>query len=234
MNLPLKPIALAMLLAAAELAGVAGAQASNVPAVRVVRVTYAASGYPVSEEPQRHFTDAVAAYAKKDYKSAAADIRQATEYLRLEAGRATGEAKRELDRSIAELDRLAASVQKGAVKDEHSMAKDFAEADRALALEHRSKAAEAWARKEYRKAGHELQAAASALDSAAAWTGGEAKTLVSRTVAHTRTLGDKLASGATWTRDEVAKAFESLDRSLDALGGKVGSTKKPPPTVAGG
>ena len=34
--------------------------------------------YPVSEEPQRHFTDAVAAYAKKDYQAAATDIRMET------------------------------------------------------------------------------------------------------------------------------------------------------------
>jgi len=82
--------------------------------------------YPVNEEPQRHFTDAVAAYAKKDYKAAAADIRKATGYLRLEAGRATGETKQKLDSSVAELDTLAASVEKGLVQDKQSMAIAFA------------------------------------------------------------------------------------------------------------
>jgi hypothetical protein len=180
MNLAHKPIALAMLVAATYLAGPARVQASNVPAAPLVRVTYVANRNAASEEPQRHFTDAVAAYAKRDYESAAADIRQATEYLRLEAARASGGAKRELDRSIAELDRLAASVRKGAVKDERSMAKDFAKANRALALEHRSKAAEAW------------------------------------------------------TRKEAGKGFESLDRSLNALGPKVGAPTKAQSTVAGG
>jgi len=41
-----------------------------------------------------------------------------------------------------------------------------------------------------------------------------------------RLQGDKLASGATWTRDEVAKGFESLGNSINALGQKIGSSKK--------
>ena len=185
--------------------------------------------YPVSGEPQRHFTDAAAAYAKKDYKSAATDIRKATGYLRLEAGRATGDAKQELDSSVAQLDTLAASVENGAVTDEQSMDKAFAKADHALALEHRSKAAESWARKEYDEAGYELKAAAQGLESAAGWAGGEAQAGASATVADTRALGDKLASGATWTRDEVTKDFESLRNSINALGQKIGGTKKASP-----
>ena len=192
-------------------------------------ITDVAIWYPISEEPQRHFTDAVEAYAKKDYKAAAADIRKATSYLRLESGRAAGETKQELESSVVQLDTLAASVEKGAVKDAQSMAKVFAKANHALALEHRSKAVESWARKEYNKTGYELKAAAHGLESAAGWVDGEVKAGASATVADTRVLGDKLASGATWTRDEVAKGFESLGNSINALGEKIGSTKKASP-----
>lgn len=181
--------------------------------------------YPVSEEPQRHFMDAAAAYAKNDLRVATADIRMANSCLRLEAGRAAGKAKQELDSSVAQLDGLAASVEKGAVKGEQSMDKAFAKADHALALEHRSKAAESWARKDYDKAGYELKAAAHGLESAAGWAGGETKAGASATVADARALGDKLASGATWTRDEVAKGFESLGNGINALGRKIGGTK---------
>jgi hypothetical protein len=192
-------------------------------------VTDVATWYPVSEEPQRHWTDAAAAYAKKDYKAAATDIRKATSYLRLEASRATGEAKQELDSSVARLDTLAASVEKGAAKDEQAMAKAFARADHALALQHRSKASESWARKEYDKAGYELKAAAHGLESAAGWVGGEAKAGASATVADARALGDKLAAGASWTSDEVAKGFDSLGSGINALGQKIGGTKKASP-----
>jgi hypothetical protein len=52
-------------------------------------------------------------------------------------------------------------------------------------------------------------------------------------VADTRALGEKLASGAAWTRDEVGKGFESLRNSINALGQKIGSTKKASPFKVG-
>jgi hypothetical protein len=196
-------------------------------------VTDVTTWYPVSEEPQRQFTDAVAAYARKDYKAAAADIRKATSYLRLEASRATGDAKQELDSSIAQLAKLAIPVEKGEVTDEQSLTKAFAKANHALALEHRSRAAGSWVRKEYDKAGYELKAAAHGLESAAGWFGGEAKAGASATVADTRALGDKLAVGGIWTRDEVAKGFESLGNGINTLGEKIGNTKKASPFDVG-
>lgn len=189
-------------------------------------ITDVTTWYPVSEEPQHHFTDAIAAFARKDYKAVAGDIRKATSYLRLEAGRASGEARQALENSVSQLDTLAASAEKGAIKDEQSMARVFAKADHALALAHRSKAAESWAHKAYDKAGYELKAAAHGLESAASWTAGKAKANASATVAATRALGDKLASGANWTRDEVAKGFEALGDSINALGQEIGTTQK--------
>jgi len=177
--------------------------------------------YPVTDEPQRHFTNAVADYARRDYNATATEIRKATSYVRLEAGRATGEPKQELDRSVAQLDALAMSVEKGAVKDEHVMANVFAHADHALAVEHRAKATESWTRKDYDKFGYELKAAASGLESAAGWTGDEAKAAASATVAEARALGEKLASRSAWTRDEIAKGFAALDHSIDELGRKI-------------
>ena len=52
----------------------------------------------------------------------------------------------------------------------------------------------------------------------------EAKAGAAATVADTKALGDKLASGGTWTRDEIAKGFEALGRSLNALGQEIGGT----------
>lgn len=42
----------------------------------------------------------------------------------------------------------------------------------------------------------------------------------------TKALGDKLASGVAWTREEVAKGFEALGNAINALGQKIGSSKK--------
>ncbi|MEP7153888.1 MAG: hypothetical protein ABI856_19460, partial [Nitrospira sp.] len=121
-------------------------------------VTDVTTWYPVSEEPQRHFGSAIEAYAKKDYQAAATEIRKATSYVRLEAGRATGDAKQALQSSVAELDTLAASVEKDALKDATALEKAFTHSNYALAVAHRVKAAESWVRQEHGKAGDELKA----------------------------------------------------------------------------
>ena len=196
-------------------------------------VTDVATWYPVTGEPQRHFGSAVEAYVKKDYKSAATEIRKAIGFMRLEAGRVTGDSKQALDNSVTELDKLAASVEKGAVKDEKRMDQAFAKADHALALADRSEAAESWARKEYDKAGYELKAAAHGLESAAGWTGAEAKAGASGAVTDTKALGDKLATGATWTRDEVGRGFDALGHALNELGHKIGAKQEAAPVKSG-
>jgi hypothetical protein len=189
--------------------------------------------YRVSEKPQRHFGSALDAYVKKDYQAAATEIRKATSYVRLEAGRATSEAQQALETSVAELDTLAASLEKETVKDEKTLVTAFTHSNHALALAHRVKAAESWTRKEYDKAGYEFKAAAHGLQSAAGWAGAEAKAGTAAAVAETKALGDKLVSGATWTREEVAKGFESLGNAINALGQKIGSSKKAAPAQVG-
>jgi len=277
MNLALKPVALALLVAASQTVGSASAQSTNAPAAPAVRraasqankVPSVASapgggaieteasferaideaprahiegrwraadvktGYTMREEPQRHFGDAAAAYARKDYRAAATDIRNAAGYLRLEAARATGAGRKELESSVAQLDGLAYRVEKGALKDEHAMTADSAKAEHALALEHRANAIDAWTRKQYHQTGYELKAAAHSLESAAGWMGGEVKASASTTAADTRRLGDKLAFSATWTRDEVAKGFDALGNGIDAVGHEIGDARKASPFDVG-
>ena len=189
-------------------------------------VTDVATRYSLSEEPQRQFTHAMAAYKKNDYKAAAGSIRQATNFVHFEARSATGDVRQALDRSVTELDQLAISMEKGEVSDEKLMEDEFARASHALALEHQSKAAESWSRKEYHQVGDEFRAAAHGLESAAGWAGEEAKAGASAVAADTRAIGEKIASGAAWTRDEVVMGFKSLGNAIDALGQKIGSTAK--------
>jgi len=229
MKLTLKPLTAAVLIASAQLSGVAFAQTTKAPAAPATQAAPAAG----SEEPQQHFGRAVEAFARKDYKASASEIRKATGYMRLEARRVTGNARQELNSSVTELDKLAAAVEKGAVKDEKSMDEDFARANHALALAHRAEAAESWTRKEYNKAGYELKAAARDLESAAGWAGAQAKAGASGTVADTEALGDKLATGATWTRDEVGRGFDVLGRALNELGHKIGAKQRAAPLKPG-
>lgn len=189
--------------------------------------------YPVAEEPQRHFGAAVEAYAKKDYKAAATEVRKAASYVRLEAARAAGDVKKALDTANADLEKTAAALDKGAVKVQKDMEKTFAGANHALALAHRARAAESWARKSYEQVGYELKAAAHGLESGAAWVGNEAKTAASTAAADARAIGDKLASGGIWAKDEIAKGFESLGSGLNRLGQSIGAKSKASPFDAG-
>ena len=185
--------------------------------------------YPVIEEPQRHFTAAAEAFAKKDYKAAAIEVRKAEAYLRLESARATGDARKSLDTATAGLEKAAQALDKGAVKTEKNLDKSFASADHALALAHRAKAAESWARKAYDNAGYELKASAQSLESAATWAGAESKAEASMATADARAVGDKLASGGVWAKDEVTKGFDSLRSAINKLGQSIGAKVKASP-----
>ncbi len=196
-------------------------------------VTDVTGWYPVADEPQRHFGAAVEAFAKKDYKAAATEVRKAAAYVRLESARAVGQAKTGLDAAGAGLEKTAQALDKGAIKAEKDLDTAFANANHALALAHRAKAAESWAHKAYDQAGYELKAAAQGLESAATWTGAEAKSAATTGVTQARSVGDKLASGGVWAKDEVAKGFESLGGALNKLGQAIGSKSKASPFDVG-
>ena len=222
MKLTLKPLMAAALIASAPFSAAVFAHTTKAHATPTEQAESAA----VSAAPQRHFTSAVTAFAKKDYKAAAHEIREAAGNVRKEKNRVSGSVRQELNSSVVELDKLAASVEHGGVKDAKSMDKEFARANHALALAHRAEAAESWTRKEYNKAGYELKASAHDLESAAGWTSQEAKAGASAAVAGTRALGDKLATGAKWTRDEVARGFDVLGHALNELGHEVGEKQQ--------
>ena len=196
-------------------------------------VTDVTTWYPVAEEPQRHFGAAIEAYAKKDYKAAATEVRKAASYVRLEAARAAGDVKKGLDMANADLEKTAAALDKGAVRVQRDMEKTFAGANHALALAHRARAAESWARKSYDQVGYELKAAAHGLESGAGWVSNEAKAATSAATADARAIGDKLASGGVWAKEEIAKGFEALGSGLNKLGQSIGSRNKASPFDVG-
>jgi len=193
----------------------------------------AATWYPVSQEPQRHFGAAIADFARHDSRAAAVEVRKADAYLRLAAARATGGAARALDAASTGLATVAHALDHGTLKSADAMERAFADANHALALAHRARAAQAWARKAYDQAGYELEAAAFSLDSATAWAGTHAQAAARAASADARAVGHKLASGGIWAKDEVAKGFESLRTALDQLGHSIGSKVQASPFDVG-
>lgn len=179
--------------------------------------------YPVTDEPQKHFSAAAAAYARKDYKASAMEIRRSVAYLRLEASRSTGQGKRQLDRSLTGLDRLADAAGSGAVSDDRALDRAFARADHALALAHRERAAKSWSEKKYVEVGYEMKAGAQGLDDAATWIGDRSSAGAHEASIETRRVGDELASGAQATRAEVVNGLSTLGHGIERLGHEIDS-----------
>ncbi|MDO5626626.1 MAG: hypothetical protein Q4G71_18300, partial [Pseudomonadota bacterium] len=183
--------------------------------------------YPVAGQPQRHLGAALAAAVRQDGRTAAAEVRKAAAYVRLEAARATGDARQALARADAELAQTARALDKDAVKSDQALQQVLARAGHALALAHHERAAQAFAHKEYEQAGYELKAAAQSLQGAAQWGSAQTRAAAQSADASARTVGDKLAGGGVWARDEVAAALEGLGHALDRLGQDVGAAPKP-------
>jgi hypothetical protein len=72
--------------------------------------------YPYIEEPDRHFQNAHQAFLAKDYEKTAQEIRKGEAWVKIEAGRASGDVKHSLNSSAQELEKLATDTEKGTVK----------------------------------------------------------------------------------------------------------------------
>ncbi len=79
----------------------------------------------------------------------------------------------------------------------------------------------AWGRRESETAGRELRTAAQYTERLAQDAGRGVERVTRDVVYGTRDVGSKLVGGAGWTAEEVGKAFASLGREIDRLGGDI-------------
>jgi len=178
------------------------------------------SWYPYIAEPDRHFQNAHQAFLAKDYEKAAQEIRKGEAYVKLEAGRASGDVNRSLNSSAQELEKLAVDMQKKGANNLGEMDNTFRRADRALAQSHQIKAKERWSKKETVRAGYEMKAGALLLEQSAEWAGSEAKSGVSAIVENTRMLAGKVTEGSAYAVEEVGKGIDDLGKAISNLGEK--------------
>ncbi|MDE2565980.1 MAG: hypothetical protein KGL50_09325, partial [Burkholderiales bacterium] len=168
------------------------------------------------------FNAARQAIARHDDHGAASALRRAEAVLAQASAHAGADVRQALDAARAGLEHSAQALDRGTQQSARVLDHAYARADHALALAQREQAAEAWSRQAYRDSGRDLQAAAAHLDSAGDWAGGQAKSAAHAASADAHAVGDKLARGGTWARDEVARGFDTLGQGLDALGRAVG------------
>jgi hypothetical protein len=176
--------------------------------------------YQFSGEPGKSFHEARHSFLAGETRIAADDIRKGANFLRLEAGRATGEGKKALMASVNELEQLAKRVEKGSVTTAGELDETFGRAHQALARHHYLKAAEYWSKKETANTGHALNAAADNLKVAAAWTGRKAEESALKVADDARAVSEKLIQGKEWASKEVTQAMEGMGKEIEKLRGE--------------
>jgi hypothetical protein len=172
---------------------------------------------PLIDEPQAYFRQASKDYAQGDQAGAARQMRAAGALIRLEAGRHDAANKAGLDRAAKRLDDLAAQMKAGKVKSAEPMNQAFAAADLALARHYHEMALRAAGERD-RRSGSWLKGAADSVEDAAKWSGGQVSAGFKAGVDGARALGNKIASGAEWSADEVRATADALGHDIGSVG----------------
>jgi hypothetical protein len=172
-----------------------------------------------ADEPRKNFRSAVSAFLNRKLNEAATDIRKGAAFMKLEAERATGDAKKVLADAVADLQKLADDVQKGVVADLKDLQNSFARAEHALARHHYMKAVELREKNETQKAGRELQTAADYVDSGQVWLTKKMHKGTQDVVNEARRVAGKMVAGAGASAEDIGKAFDNLGKELDRVAG---------------
>jgi hypothetical protein len=99
-------------------------------------------------------------------------------------------------------------------------------ANHTLALVRCARATRLWSTKHTEQAGSQLKAAALCIQDAASWLRVESRSRLCNAAAEVNTAGEKLQTGAAWTREEIDHAFIVLRGAVDAVGAHIGTAHK--------
>ena len=180
----------------------------------------------LADEHEHYFKKAHEAFLKKNYMTAAADIRKAVGFLKLDAAAADSEGRKALSDTVNELEKLAKDTEKGKVTSAKVLEQAFSHADYALAKAQHSKATESWAKKMTKETGHALKNAAIHLENAAKWAGHKFETGAVDVIKGARRVAGKLIEGVGWVPEEVGKGITAIGTEISKLGKKIEPNKK--------
>jgi len=170
---------------------------------------------------EQYFQKAKQDYVDKNMKAASEEIHKAAEWMKSEAAKAKGKGKEALTASYRELEKLGDDLKKGAVKSEKEIEMASARAYNALATNSHVKSAEALSKKEFKKAGEELDMAASQLEKGYAWAGQKVEAGTQKVIDDSKALSRKMKEGASRASAEVGKAMKDLEDEIKTFGRKI-------------
>jgi hypothetical protein len=175
----------------------------------------------LADEHEHYFNKAHEAFLKKNYKTAAADIRKAVGFLKLDAAAADIEGEKAISDSVNELEKLAKDTEKGKVTTAKVLEQAFSRADYAVAKAQQVKANESWLKKKAEETGHALKSAALHFENAAKWAGHKLETGTVDVVKGARKVAGKLIEGAGWVPEEVGKGITAIGSEISKFGKKI-------------
>ena len=201
---------------------VAAAPAAVTPAPADTTLSSGAIG--MRSEAQDHFDRSREAFMKKDMKTAAAELHDASVFMRERADSASGFAKALAARSATELDSLARKVGANSVTSPANLDHVFAHANRAEAERHYALAARAWAQHQTTRTGEELTMTIDHLERAARDAGVKLDSATTATMTRTREVANGLLQGGT-APTGVDEALKDVELQLRRFGTRVESQK---------
>lgn len=206
-----------------------GSVAGSTSATTMAAAPTEPSGYVIVEEgvlvdlqqmPLTLMDQARTAFAQKNFVQASNDLSSAANLLRVEARKTSAKNQQEdqLKTAAANLDDLANRVAKNQVKSQAELNMALAQIAYQKANHHRLEAAEEWSAQHVKRAGHDLQGAADAIDRASKWSGRKIQVGAVKSVDGVRIVAGKLVQGTGWTTAEVGKAIDDVGAAVDRLG----------------
>jgi len=183
--------------------------------------------YLLADEPGLHIARARDAFLMMDTHTAATQLRKAAVHLRIAASDGTERTKRGLKRAQHELEKTADRIEAGTLKSIEEFDLATTHAMHSLSEYHYWKAAAAWEKKEVRKAGHYLRAAADNVEHAAARTEQRMKMATAEVARESRIISSSMIEGTGYAVDEVGVGFEKIGNQIERVGHRVAPTMDP-------
>jgi len=156
-----------------------------------------------AHDPAGYLHDAWENFIGGNLQDAAYSIRRAKAWLKLEAYRAEGEAKDDLEASIKELERLIKALEEGSPPTNKALKEAFAKADYALAYHHHQKALAYGTKGDHEKATYALDAAATHLMYGSVWAGRELDQNDAVAAKEAGAIARKVKRGEKWSPDRL-------------------------------
>jgi hypothetical protein len=168
--------------------------------------------FPFVESTGQHLNNAREAYLKRDFRTAATEIRKAEALLKLQANRGSTEGRGDLEAARNALEALATKIEMGSVLQSQVLSNTFAAAQYALARVHEQLALQQWADKDRVNTGFELKAAILHLEKGDSWAGHEREPGF---VKNSLKLSEELIEGRAVAGKSVDRGIENIGRVIE-------------------